>query len=219
MDRRLFIVIAVVGFHVLGLWALQTGLLRRAVELVVPVEVLAELIELPQPQVTPAPPPPQPQPKLVQKPVTPPKPLPKQAPQPLAIADPTPSAAAPTGTTAPQPPAPPMLAPVVVAEPAPPAPPKIVLPSSDAAHLNNPRPPYPNLSHRLGETGKVVISVLVEIDGRPSQVLLSKSSGYNRLDQAALITVKNRWRFVPGTADGTPIPSWVVVSLQFELTE
>jgi hypothetical protein len=33
MDRRLFIVIAVVGFHVLGLWALQTGLLRDELEI------------------------------------------------------------------------------------------------------------------------------------------------------------------------------------------
>jgi protein TonB len=61
--------------------------------------------------------------------------------------------------------------------------------------------------------------VFVEVNGTPSQVLISKSSGYNRLDQAALITVKNRWRFVPGTTDGTPTPSWVVVSLKFELTE
>ncbi|MGS5086654.1 energy transducer TonB [Hydrogenophaga sp. A37] len=217
MDRRLFIVIAVVGFHVLGLWALQTGLLRRAVELVVPVEVLAEFIEAPQPQVTPAPP--QPEPKPVQKQVTPVKPVLKQAPQPMAIADPAPSATAPAGTTEPQPPAPPMLAPVVVAEPAPPAPPKVVLPSSDAAHLNNPRPTYPPLSHRLGETGKVELRALIETDGHPSQVLLSKSSGYNRLDQAALITVKNHWRFVPGTTDGVPVRSWVVVSLNFELTE
>ncbi len=57
MDRRIPIVIAVVGLHVLGLWALQAGLLRRAVELVIPVSVLAEMIEPAQPLVTPAPPP------------------------------------------------------------------------------------------------------------------------------------------------------------------
>ncbi|NWF48839.1 energy transducer TonB [Hydrogenophaga sp. D2P1] len=218
MDRRLFIVIAVVGFHVLGLWALQTGLLRRAVELVVPVQVMAEFIELPQPQVTPTPPPPQPQPAPVPKRVTPP--VPRPAPQPVAIADPTPSPTAATGTTEPQPPAPPMLAaPPMAAEPSPPAPPKIVLPSSDAAHLNNPQPPYPKLSSRLGETGVVVLRVRVEIDGTPSQVQILESSGYDRLDQAALTTVKNLWRFVPGTKDGTPIPSWVVQQLRFEITK
>ena len=43
MDRRLLIVAAVIGCHVLGLLSLQTGLLRRAVELGVPVTVRAEL--------------------------------------------------------------------------------------------------------------------------------------------------------------------------------
>ena len=46
MDRRLFIVIAVVGFHVLGLWALQTGLLRRAVERGVSAERLAKALNV-----------------------------------------------------------------------------------------------------------------------------------------------------------------------------
>jgi protein TonB len=68
MNRRLMIVAAVIGFHVISLWALQAGLLRRAIELVVPVQVMAEFIELPQPQVPPAPEPPQPKPQPVRKP-------------------------------------------------------------------------------------------------------------------------------------------------------
>ena len=216
MDRRLFIVIAVVGFHVLGLWALQTGLLRRAVELVVPVEVLAELIELPQPQVTPAPPPPQQQPKPVQKPVTPQKTEPKPAPQPMAIADPTPSASAPTGTTAPQPPAPPMLAPVTVAEPAPPAPPKIELPSSSADYLNNAPPPYPPLSKRLNEQGKVIVRAFIEVNGTASKAEIRTSSGFERLDQTALQTVL-KWRYVPGKRAGTPEAMWFNIPINFVL--
>lgn len=216
MDRRLFIVIAVVGFHVLGLWALQTGLLRRAVELVVPVEVLAELIELPQPQVTPAPPPPQPQPKPVQKQLTPQKQEPKPAPQPMAIADPTPSASAPTGTTAPQPPAPPMLAPVTVAEPAPPAPPKIELPSSSADYLNNAPPPYPPLSKRLNEQGKVIVRAFIEVNGTASKAEIRTSSGFERLDQTALQTVL-KWRYVPGKRAGTPEAMWFNIPINFVL--
>lgn len=214
MDRRLFIVIAVLGFHVLGLWALQTGLLRRAVELVVPVMVLAEMIEPPQPLSTPAPPQPQPKPTPAQKTLVQPRPVAQPAPQPVAIVDPTPAPLAPTGIFEPQPPAPP--APVATAEAAP-APPKMVMPSSDAAHLNNPQPPYPTLSKRLGESGVVQLRVHVEIDGTPSQVQIYKSSGYDRLDQAALETVKNRWRFVPGHLGGTPIASWVIQPVRFDL--
>ncbi|WP_247655671.1 energy transducer TonB [Hydrogenophaga aromaticivorans] len=214
MDRRLFIVIAVVGFHVLGLWALQTGLLRRAVELVVPVQVMAEFIELPQPQVTPTPPPPQPQPAPVPKRVTPP--VPRPAPQPVAIADPTPSPTAATGTTEPQPPAPPPQTPMVVAEPAPPAPPKIELPSSSADYLNNAPPPYPPLSKRLGEQGKVIVRAFIEVNGSASKAEIRTSSGYERLDQTALQTVL-KWRYIPGKRAGVPEAMWFNIPINFVL--
>lgn len=214
MDRRLFIVIAVVGFHVLGLWALQTGLLHRAVELVVPVQVMAEFIELPQPQVTPTPPPPQPQPAPVPKRVTPPAPRP--APQPVAIADPTPSPTAATGITEPQPPAPPPQTPMVVAEPAPPAPPKIELPSSSADYLNNAPPPYPPLSKRLGEQGKVIVRAFIEVNGTASKAEIRTSSGYERLDQTALQTVL-KWRYIPGKRAGVPEAMWFNIPINFVL--
>ena len=214
MDRRLFIVIAVVGFHVLGLWALQTGLLHRAVELVVPVQVMAEFIELPQPQVTPTPPPPQPQPAPVPKRVTPPAPRP--APQPVAIADPTPSPTAATGITEPQPPAPPPQTPMVVAEPAPPAPPKIELPSSSADYLNNAPPPYPPLSKRLGEQGKVTVRAFIEVNGTASKAEIRTSSGYERLDQTALQTVL-KWRYIPGKRAGVPEAMWFNIPINFVL--
>ncbi|UCU92143.1 energy transducer TonB [Hydrogenophaga taeniospiralis] len=214
MDRRLFIVIAVVGFHVLGLWALQTGLLRRAVELVVPVQVMAEFIELPQPQVTPTPPPPQPQPEPVPKRVTPP--VPRPAPQPVAIADPTPSPTAATGITEPQPPAPPPQTPMVVAEPAPPAPPKIELPSSSADYLNNAPPPYPPLSKRLGEQGKVIVRAFIEVNGTASKAEIRTSSGYERLDQTALQTVL-KWRYIPGKRAGVPEAMWFNIPINFVL--
>lgn len=216
MDRRLFIVIAVIGFHVLGLWALQTGLLRRAVELVVPVQVMAEFIELPQPQVTPTPPPPQPQPRPVPKQVIPPKPVPRQAPQPVAIADPTPSPTVATGIIEPQPPAPPLLTPMVVAEPAPPAPPRIELPSSSADYLNNAPPPYPPLSKRLGEQGKVIVRALIEVNGSASKAEIRTSSGYERLDQTALQTVL-KWRYVPGKRAGVPEAMWFNIPITFVL--
>ncbi|MCG2655874.1 MAG: energy transducer TonB [Hydrogenophaga sp.] len=217
MDRRLFIVIAVVGFHVLGLWALQTGLLRRAVGLVVPVQVMVEFIELPQPQVTPTQPPPQPQPAPVPKRVTPP--VPRPATQPVAIADPTPSPTAATGITEPQPRDPPQSA-TAAAEPSPPAPlasSKIEPASSDAAHLNNPKAPYPKLSIRLNEQGLVLLRIRVEADGKPSQVVVARSSGYDRLDQSALDTVRRLWRFVPRKENGIPVPSWIDAPIRFEL--
>nr|WP_315235057.1 TonB family protein [uncultured Albidiferax sp.] len=204
-SRNAVIVSSVLVFHGLAIWALQSGLVRKAIEIVVPVEMLSEFIETPQPKVAPPPPPPAPikQPVVKTKaPTLPP------APQPLAIADPTPAPNAPTGVTTPQPPAPPVAEPVAVAPPAPPAappaPPKIELPSSDADYLQNPKPAYPRLSKALREQGRVIHSVLIGVDGRPISATLVKSSGFDRLDQAAYKAVMS-WRYIPGKRNGVVV--------------
>lgn len=224
MDRRLLIVIAVVGFHLFGLWALQAGLLRRAVEVVIPVQVLAELIEPPKPVIAPAPPaPPTPKPaptppQPVLRQPAPPKPVVPQAPQPLETVAAEPAARVPAVT--PSLPitdtARPVAEVAAPAPPAPPAPPKVDLPSSNADYLNNPSPPYPPLSKRLNEQGQVVVRVRIEADGTASQAEVRGSSGYERLDQAALQTVK-RWRYVPGKRGGVPEAMWFNVPIQFVL--
>ncbi len=221
MDRRLPIVIAVVGFHVLGLWALQAGLLHRAVELVVPVSVLSEMIEPPQPQTTPTPPLPQPRPAPTPRAAPQPQPVAQPAMQPVAIATSTPAAQAPTGVPEPQAAAP--AAPVAAVEPAAPAAPpaapttpKIELPSSSADYLNNPPPAYPPLSKRLGEQGKVVVRAFIEANGTATKAEIRTSSGYDRLDQAALQTVL-KWRYVPGKRAGVVEGMWFNVPIHFVL--
>ena len=99
---------------------------------------------------------------------------------------------------------------------APPAPPRIELPSSDADYLNNPKPPYPALSKRMGEQGKVVVRTLIGTDGRAQEVQLQQSSGYERLDQAALNAAR-QWRYVPGKRDGVPQAMWFNVPFTFQL--
>ncbi|MES2423625.1 MAG: TonB family protein [Pseudomonadota bacterium] len=213
VNRNLVIAGSVLAFHVLAIWGLQSGLLRRAVEMVVPVAMLSEFIEPPAPKVTPQPPaPPAPVKQPVLKTPSPPPP-----PQLAAIIDTTPSPTAPTGVVDPPPPAP-ILAPVAVAPapPAPPAPPKVELPSSDADYLQNPKPPYPPISKRLGEQGKVEIRVLINVNGTADKAEISKSSGYDRLDQSALSTVL-RWRYVPGKRAGVPETMWFKVPVNFVL--
>ncbi|PJI97144.1 outer membrane transport energization protein TonB [Acidovorax sp. 69] len=218
VSRNAVIVGSVVALHVAGLWALQSGLLRRAAEIIVPAELLSEFIAPPAPKIAPPPPPVPPPPKPA------PKVAPRPAPMPVAIADPTPAPNAPTGVTTPQPPAPPMDAPVVApsptpappAPPSPPAPPRIELPSSDAAYLNNPKPSYPAISKRMGEQGKVVLRVLIGTDGLPQKVEISKSSGFDRLDRQAQEAVM-RWRFVPGKRNGVAETMWNLVPVNFVL--
>ncbi|HEX5805239.1 MAG TPA: TonB family protein [Macromonas sp.] len=99
-----------------------------------------------------------------------------------------------------------------------PAEPKVELPSSSADYLNNARPPYPPLSKRLNEQGKVVVNVLIATDGTASQAVISSSSGYDRLDQAALKAVLG-WRYVPGKRNGVPAAMRYDVPVNFVLTE
>jgi protein TonB len=207
----------VVLFHIAALWALQTGLLRRAVEVIVPVQVLSEFIAPAVPKLEPPPvlKPPEPVRQRETRKTEPALPPP---PMPVAIADPTPAPNAPTGTPAAPVALPPIAAPVAeaAAPPAPPAPPRVDLPSSDADYLQNPKPAYPPLSKRLGEQGKVVLRVLIGADGTPQQAELRQSSGYARLDQAALATVQ-RWRYVAGKRGGVAEAMWFNVPINFVL--
>lgn len=86
----------------------------------------------------------------------------------------------------------------------------------DAAYLQNPTPVYPALSRRLGEQGSVLLSVYVTEDGRAQSVNLKQSSGFDRLDNAAIDSVQ-RWRFAAAKQGERLIASWVQVPVKFVL--
>ena len=88
----------------------------------------------------------------------------------------------------------------------------------DADYLENPSPPYPPQSRRIGEEGEVVLSVLVSADGLAQAVSIKTSSGSSRLDEAALRTVR-QWRFIPATRAGQAIESRVLVPILFKLEQ
>jgi protein TonB len=209
LSRNAVIAGSVVLFHVAALWALQSGLLRRAAEVVIPVEILSELLEPPKPAEPPPPPPPPPQPKReITK--TPPPPRPQAIREPK----PTPAPNAPTGSIEPPPPPAPVVAPAPpeppAPPPAPPAPPAVQLPSSNADYLQNPKPVYPAMSKRLGEQGKTLVHVVIGVDGLPKRASIRTSSGYERLDEAARTAVMS-WRYVPGKRNG------VVEQMEFDV--
>jgi periplasmic protein TonB len=107
---------------------------------------------------------------------------------------------------------------VVVATPAPAAPPAAPreLPASAIQYLEPPVPVYPRASRRLGESGLVVVRVFVDADGMPRQLQIAQSSGFVRLDDAALEGVR-RARFKPPTENGRPTAGWARIPIPFEL--
>ncbi len=88
-------------------------------------------------------------------------------------------------------------------------------PRLDPAYLHNPAPTYPALSKRNRESGTVLLLVKVDPDGNASTVTLHKSSGHERLDQAAIQAV-TLWRFVPGMRGQTAISATVIVPISFK---
>jgi periplasmic protein TonB len=94
--------------------------------------------------------------------------------------------------------------------------PSLVEPSADADYLKNPPPGYPRISRRNGEQGTVIVRVFISTQGAPEKAEVRISSGFARLDQAALEAVQ-RWRFVPGRRNGTPEAMWFNIPVRFIL--
>lgn len=92
------------------------------------------------------------------------------------------------------------------------------LPSADAAGLNNKAPVYPMLSRKRKEQGTVWLLLLVSKEGVVTELKLKKTSGFDRLDQAALQAVK-KWKFQPARKQGQPIDYWYELPLKFSLQQ
>jgi protein TonB len=76
-------------------------------------------------------------------------------------------------------------------------------------------PEYPAMSARMGESGTVVLQLLVNVDGKVTASKVEQSSGYPRLDQAARDAL-SLCQFVPGTVDGKPEQAWGRISYAFD---
>jgi len=169
-------------FHAVLVYALTTGLARTVVDVIKkPIETRI-VEEHKQPKQPEAPPPPPP--KLA---VPPPVfvPLPEVQ---IAVATPVAAIAAVTTTR----PAPPQAEHM----------PLRVAPQIDVAH-NCSKPEYPSASRRAEEEGIVNLKFLVDVDGQAIRGEVVKSSGYKRLDSAALAAL-GLCRFRPGMVDGKP---------------
>jgi len=181
--------------HVALVWVLVNGLAQSAVEIVTgPIEarIIEEIPFIPE---NPAPPPPELAP--------PPKAF---VPLPEVTIDLPPVVPETTAITAEAKP---------VEEIAPPQPPAA---QADPSHANR-RPDYPASSRRLGHEGTVVLLLNVDVDGRVRDAKVESSSGYPRLDEAALKEALKSWRFQPVIRAGVAVAVWQRYAVTFRLTD
>jgi protein TonB len=203
-------VAAILALHAAAGWGLlQVQAVRDT--LVAAAPMFVDWIAPPAPVPAP-PPPPQPRPRV---PAPPPKNIvatPAVAPLPAAFVAPAPE---------PSPPSPPVVVVAAPAPPAPPAPPAAppapkLIPPSAIQYRVPPDISYPNASKRLGESGLVIVSVLVDPEGLPREVQVAQSSGFERLDRAAVAGVQ-RARFQPYLENGRALAGWARIPVPFTL--
>ena len=200
-QKRTLAFVLVVAIHAMFIWVLNSGLGKAIVEFVAPpveTEILDEEIEDEEP------PPPPPPDYVAPPPFVPPPDF--QIAAPVSTA---PTTAITTTTERP------------VAAPPKPAPAASVKtpPSTQGKGARITQPEYPPASRRAGEEGTVHLQVYVLETGRAGEIKVAKTSGFPKLDEAAVKEVQRNWRFVPGKEDGKPVAMWHVFAVTFRLTD
>jgi periplasmic protein TonB len=201
--RRGLVFIVIALLHLGMFWALKSGMSHRLVDAVLgPIEtrIIEEAPKLDEP-------PPPPPPKIETPPPFVPPPdvaieIPSEAPPATAIRT----------VTADRP----VAQPPVQAAPAPSIP--KTAPKSDPRRPLS-QPEYPPSSRRAGEAGTVVLELYILENGRVGDARVKTSSGFPKLDEAALREVKRSWRLTPGTENGKPVPMWGQFAVTFKLTD
>jgi protein TonB len=112
--------------------------------------------------------------------------------------------------------APPAVGPVVI-DTGPPMNPAPVITPLRADPATFVRPNYPAMEIRGGHEGTVKLLIHVEPDGTVSEVRVAQSSGFARLDAAAVEVARTKWRFFPMTRDGQAVAAWGTYAVTFRI--
>ncbi|MET0240523.1 MAG: energy transducer TonB [Sphingobium sp.] len=151
------------------------------------------------------------QPKIVPPVVVAPRPI-------VDIPTPSPIMVPTVPDPQPMPPTPPV-ATQSSAPPSPPAPPSVIQGGDLGSRMVTGKPPqYPTDSRRKREQGTVVLSLTLGYDGRVATISINQSSGFSRLDNAALDAVR-KWRWEPIMRGGQAVMVKGLVEIPFVLKD
>ena len=84
----------------------------------------------------------------------------------------------------------------------------------ETKHSNPPR--YPSQAFRDEKEGEAILMVQVAADGQWAGVTVLQSSGWPELDEAAQAATR-KWRYLPASEDGVPVPGEIRVPVSFKL--
>jgi hypothetical protein len=80
-------------------------------------------------------------------------------------------------------------------------------------------PEYPKILNALGTEGWVVISTVIELDGRPVSPRVMKVEGGGPAMAYAALEALGQWRFEPAKLDGKPVRVFHVLTVNFKRAE
>ncbi len=82
--------------------------------------------------------------------------------------------------------------------------------------LQKVNPVYPHRAKRRNIKGKVTVKFLVSVSGDVTKPSVVEAKPEGVFEQSVLQAIQ-RWRFKPGYYQGKPVPTWVILPIQFNL--
>lgn len=98
-----------------------------------------------------------------------------------------------------------------------PPPPPVVFTPARAIAATHTIPEYPFVSRRLREQGTLRLKLTVDDKGLVTEAIVVNSSGFQRLDEAAVSWVKTHWRYTPARQGPKAVPSFADAIVEFRL--
>lgn len=92
----------------------------------------------------------------------------------------------------------------------------VSIPTTGARIVYKTEPPYPNYSRLNHEEGVVLLRITINEMGSIGSVSVERSSGFARLDEAALKAIR-QWRFAPAMRGSQAIATTTTVPVRFRL--
>jgi TonB family protein len=77
---------------------------------------------------------------------------------------------------------------------------------------------YPELARLAGIQGEVIIDVLINKDGIPTEFKVLKSLGRSGCDESTIVGIK-RTKFTPAIQNGKPVHFWIKIKVAFSLAK
>lgn len=82
--------------------------------------------------------------------------------------------------------------------------------------ISMPKPKYTEEAKQARIEGTVVLEAIVRKDGTVDSFRIIRGLGYG-LDDSAMSTIEQQWRFMPGTIDGQPVDVRIFFDISFRL--